>query len=102
MIPNQMLLVPIDDIRKGIKRISIGKRFTLCSIIAMKTINSILNRLVADAAPRAMPSAAACTTKPSVAVHVAFGFVIITAPDASRTNEEKSSNDPQRNLSRNS
>ena len=55
----------------------------------MKTINSILNRLVADAAPRAIPSAAACTTRPNVAVHVAFGLVIITEPDASRTNEDK-------------
>lgn len=52
----------------------------------MNTINSTLNRLVADAAPRAIPSAAACTTRPKVAVHVDFDFDI-TEPDESRTNE---------------
>jgi len=36
--------------------------------------------------PKAIPSAAACTTRPSVAVHVAFGFDIITEPDESITN----------------
>lgn len=86
MRPNQMLPVPINEIG----RISLKRQvFTLCNIIAIKTMNSILNWLVADAAPRAIPSAAACTTNPSVAVQVAFGFVIITEPAESRTNERE-------------
>ena len=37
--------------------------------------------------PSAMPSAAAWTTRPNVAVHVAFGLVMTNEPDESRTRE---------------
>ncbi len=38
--------------------------------------------------PKAIPSAAACTTRPNVAVHVDFDFDT-TEPDKSRANQRK-------------
>lgn len=44
------------------------KNFTLCNIIAKKTITSTSGWDVVAAAPNATPSTAACTTRPKVAV----------------------------------
>jgi hypothetical protein len=49
----------------------------------MKKKNSIIVTFVL--LPKAIPSAAACTTRPNVAVHVDLDFDV-TEPDESRTN----------------
>ncbi len=103
MIQDQKLLEPKNHLKHN-KFFYNHLNITLWSIIAINTINSVSNRLVADAAPinnllfisirnktkslpKAIPSAAAWTTRPNVAVHVAFGFVITTEPDESITNK---------------
>jgi len=62
-----MLLVPENIVTK-LKEMK--EKFTLCNIMARKTINWRSCLSVLAAAPKATPSAAAWTTKPIVAVCV--------------------------------
>ena len=53
MILNQKLPEPMEKLFSLLKHEFLKKEFnTLCNIMAIKTINSTLNRLVADAAPK--------------------------------------------------